>query len=79
MRTYGEPMVYSTGGQGQVINQGYDAFVPLVDSGISAYVWSGPRLLSLIIYTCKEFDSQAAIAYSKDFWAISGEMVCQEF
>ena len=40
LRTYGEPTVHATSGEGKAANQGYDAFVPLIDSGIYVCVWS---------------------------------------
>ena len=46
LRTYGDPIVHETSGQGKAVNQGFDAFVPLIDSGIYVCVWSGPRFLS---------------------------------
>lgn len=49
LRMYGKPIIFSPGGEGKDINQGYDAFVPLIDSGISIYVWSNAKFLSLII------------------------------
>jgi hypothetical protein len=39
LRTYGEPVIHATSGQGKEQNQGYDAFVPLIDSGIYIGVW----------------------------------------
>lgn len=71
LRMYGEPIIFSPGGEGKEENQGYDAFVPLIDSGISVYVWSNAKFLSLIIYTCKDFDEQKAIEFTKKFWNIS--------
>ena len=59
-------------------NQGYDAFVPLIDSGISVYVWSNKKFVSLIIYTCKGFDSQKAVDFTKNFFNID-EIVFEEF
>ena len=41
---------------------GFDAFVPLIDSGISGYFWSARKFLSILIYTCKGFDQEAALA-----------------
>lgn len=70
LRMYGEPIIFSPGGEGKEENQGYDAFVPLIDSGISVYVWSTSKFLSLIIYTCKDFDSKKALEFTKDFWKI---------
>lgn len=40
LRAYGEPTIFSPSGLGKGDNQGYDAFIPLIDSGISLYVWS---------------------------------------
>lgn len=70
LRMYGKPIVFSTGGIGKEANQGYDAFVPLVDSGISVYIWSDAKFLSIVIYTCKEFDGSEAIAVTKKFFKI---------
>jgi S-adenosylmethionine/arginine decarboxylase-like enzyme len=70
LRMYGEPVIFSPAGEGKGVNQGYDAFVPLIDSGISLYVWSNARFVSLIIYTCKSFDENKAIHATKNFWKI---------
>jgi len=70
LRMYGKPIIFSPGGEGKDINQGYDAFVPLIDSGISVYVWSNAKFLSLIIYTCKSFDENKALEITKKFWKI---------
>jgi len=64
---------------GKEENQGFDAFVPLIDSGISAYVWSAHKFFSILIYTCKGFDEKSAIAYTKDFFKVLSEMECQSF
>jgi hypothetical protein len=34
LRTYGDPIIHKTSGEGKDLNEGYDAFVPLIDSGI---------------------------------------------
>jgi len=47
LRMYGEPIVFSPVGMGKDENQGYDAFVPLIDSGISLYVWSSKKFINL--------------------------------
>ena len=70
LRTYADPIVHQTGGQGKEANQGYDAFVPLIDSGIYVCVWSGPRFLSIILYTCAEFDEKRAEAVTAEFFRI---------
>ncbi|MBI4983085.1 hypothetical protein HZC32_00370 [Candidatus Woesearchaeota archaeon] len=40
----------------------------MIDSGISVYVWSNAKFLSLIIYTCKSFDENKALEVTKKFW-----------
>ena len=71
LRTYGQPIIYSPRGEGSVENQGYDAFQPLIDSGISLYVWSERRFLAVVIFTCKAFDADAARAATVDFFSMS--------
>jgi S-adenosylmethionine decarboxylase len=73
LKAYGEPTIYSPAGLGKEENQGFDAFLPLIDSGISAYVWSSAKFFSIVLYTCKGFDSQAAVAYTKEFFG-AGEV-----
>jgi S-adenosylmethionine decarboxylase len=68
LRTYGDPIVHTTGGAGKEVNEGFDGFVPLIDSGIYISVWVNPKFLSTIIYTCGEFDSERAVTTIKDFF-----------
>ena len=75
---YGEPIIFSPGGDGQDANQGYDAFVPLIDSGISLYVWTNKKFLSGVIYTCKEFSVEEALAGTQEFFKIT-EMEHMDF
>lgn len=70
LKMYGDPIIFSPGGEGKEENQGYDAFVPLIDSGISLYIWSNAKFLSVIIYTCKTFDTEKALAVTKDFFGV---------
>jgi hypothetical protein len=63
LRPYAEPVVYTPGGEGRAENQGFDAFLPLVDSGIAAYFWTSRRFVSIVLYTCKAFDEGAAVRY----------------
>jgi len=70
LRMYGEPIIFSPGGEGKEENQGYDAFVPLIDSGISLYIWANSKFTSIIIYTCKDFDENKAVEVTKEFFKI---------
>lgn len=78
LRTYGAPVIHATSGQGKNVNQGYDAFVPLIDSGIYLGVWANKKFISAIIYTCKKFEDEKAIKTTKEFWKI-GEIVSKAF
>jgi S-adenosylmethionine decarboxylase len=80
LRTYGKPVVFApASGQGRPENAGFDAFVPLIDSGISGYFWTGPRFLSIVIYTCKGFAEDEAIAFTRRFFEIEGEVATHAF
>lgn len=70
LRTYADPIVHRTAGAGKPENEGYDAFVPLIDSGIYVCVWSKPRFLSVILFTCAEFDAERAVSFTCDFYRI---------
>lgn len=70
LRIYDEPIVHTAKG-GKDINQGFDAFAPLIDSGISLYVWTPDKFLSCILFTCKDFSSEKALQFIKDFFEIS--------
>jgi S-adenosylmethionine/arginine decarboxylase-like enzyme len=79
LRAYGEPVIFSpASGMGKEENQGFDAFLPLIDSGIAAYIWSGQKFFSIVIYTCKGFDEAAAIDYTRNFFQ-STEIAYQSF
>lgn len=67
----GDAIVNSSLGQGRVENQGIEAFIPLIESGVALYTWESSRFLSVIIYTCKEFDEVKALSIIHDFFQLS--------
>ncbi|HEY0609514.1 MAG TPA: hypothetical protein VGD35_07650 [Chitinophaga sp.] len=71
LKTYGQPIVHATSGAGKEENQGYDAFVPLIDSGIYIAIWQAQKFLSLIIYTCKDFPEDQAIALTQSYFSVA--------
>lgn len=80
LKIYGDPIIFSPAtGMGKEENQGFDAFVPLIDSGISAYVWSSSKFFSVLFYTCKSFDEKKAIEYTKDFFKVLPEFETMSF
>lgn len=78
LKTYGDPIIHSPSGQGKEENQGFDAFVPLIDSGISLYVWTNAKFLSCVLYTCKDFSTEKAIDFTNEFFKTS-ELESEEF
>ena len=70
LKTYGDPIIHDTSGIGKAENQGYDAFVPLIDSGIYLAVWANQKFLSLVIYTCKDFKNEMAVTKTREFFSI---------
>jgi len=68
LRTYGTPIVHAPGGVGKEDNEGFDAFIPLIDSGISLYVWSARRFFATVLFTCKRFDTDAALKFTGHFF-----------
>jgi S-adenosylmethionine/arginine decarboxylase-like enzyme len=71
LRTYGEPTIHRTSGAGKDVNEGFDGFVPLIDSGIYVGVWVNPRFVSTIVYTCADFDAGKAVNVIADFFQLS--------
>lgn len=80
LRTYNDPVIFQpSSGMGKEQNAGFDAFVPLIDSGISGYFWTGPKFFSLLIYTCKGFDSEKAIATARNLYGVEGKIIAHSF
>ncbi|MEM7363375.1 MAG: S-adenosylmethionine decarboxylase [Pseudomonadota bacterium] len=68
LKTYGDAIVHSPDGIGKDENDGFDGFIPLIDSGISLYVWSGSRFFSAVLFTCKTFDEGKAVDFTRIFF-----------
>ena len=80
LRAYGEPTIFSPdSGMGKEENAGYDAFLPLIDSGIALYVWSKKNFISTVLYTCKGFEPEKALEFTKNFFKINSEMIYLSF
>jgi len=80
LRTYGTPVIFQpASGMGRDDNAGFDAFVPLIDSGISAYFWVNARFFSLVLYSCKGFDADAAVARLRELLKADDEIVAHSF
>jgi len=71
LRAYGAPTIFAPSGQGRAENQGYDAFIPLIDSGISLYVWTAAQFLAVVVFTCKSFDTPQALQTTREFFGMT--------
>jgi S-adenosylmethionine/arginine decarboxylase-like enzyme len=71
LSTYGTPIVHSPQGDGKAENAGFDAFIPLIDSGISLYVWTERKFFAAVLFTCKRFEAEAAVAYTCEYFEAS--------
>jgi len=71
LRTYGSPIIHAPGGLGKEENEGFDAFIPLIDSGISLYVWSAAKFFAAVLFTCKAFDTEKALRYTEKSFGTS--------
>jgi hypothetical protein len=77
---YGEPIVFSpAAGEGRPENAGFDSFLPLINSGISGYFWTDAKFLSVVLYSCTPFDADAAVAFTRGYFAIEGRVACSVF
>ncbi len=70
LRGYGRPAIFAPAGEGSPGNQGFDAFLPLIDSGISLYVWTTARFVAVVLFTCKVFDEAAAVEFTRTFFQL---------
>lgn len=78
LRTYDKPTIHATSNNGKSINQGFDAFVPLIDSGIALYVWGNAKFFSTVIYTCKKFNTKKAVNFTTRFFK-SQKIISKQF
>ena len=78
LRTYGSPIIHAPGSLGKKENQGFDAFIPLIDSGISLYVWSSSKFFATVLFTCKAFETERAVSYTAKSFGAS-EIEYQQF
>jgi hypothetical protein len=68
LRTYGSPIIHAPDGLGKPENEGFDGFVPLIDSGISVYVWSMRKFFAAVLFTCKSFEVSHALEFTRHYF-----------
>lgn len=77
LRSHGNPIIFESLGIGQLKNQGYEAFVPLIDSGIALYTWNSSHFMSVIVFTCKEFSTESAVDFTTSFFLLDPVEYCE--
>ncbi len=70
LNSYKDPIIHSSQDIGGDLYQGYEAFIPLIESGIVLYTWESSKFLSILIYTCKKFSIETALEKTKMFFKI---------
>lgn len=73
LTSYKDPVIHNSSaeGVGKQENQGFEAFIPLIESGIAVYTWEQNKFFSIVMFTCKPFDEQKAIEVTKNFFDAS--------
>lgn len=80
LRAYGRPVIFAPRpDQGRPENMGYDAFLPLIDSGISAYFWTADSFVSVVIFSCTAFEPQAAADFTRKYLQVTNELIVHPF
>lgn len=46
-------------------------FLPLIDSGISLYVWESRNFFATVLFTCKAFGEDDAVTYTRHFFNVT--------
>ena len=73
--TYADPVVFASDpGSAPIENEGFDAFLPLIDSGISAYVWTARRYFSVLFYMREGFPEDEAVRYVREYFRVEGDV-----
>lgn len=63
-----EPFIFSPNNTNHPIHHGVAGFMAWAESGCSIYTWDKFKFLSVEIYTCKQFDTEKAINFVKEYF-----------
>lgn len=66
-----EPIIVSATGHGKPIHDGYEGIIFWVESGAVIYTWEKFNFLTVDIYSCKPFDSEKALEFTKNFFKLT--------
>ncbi len=64
------PFICSAVNKENPLHEGYEAQVVWEESGVSVYTWAKYNFCTVDIYTCKDFDTQNALEFVKEYFGI---------
>lgn len=62
------PFISSATGKAQSIHDGYEGQVVWAESGANTYIWTKYNFATVDIYTCKDFDTDTALNFIKEYF-----------
>ncbi len=78
MRIQLEPIIFSPDKMGNPLHHGLNGFIGWVESGGQFYSWDERKFFTMDIYTCKKFNPEKAIKFTKKFFKVKdGEIICR--
>ena len=72
-----KPLIFSPNEREHPVHHGIAGFVAWVESGCSVYTWDYFRFFTVEIYTCKKFDPEKAVQFTRKFFK-SKQMVYRD-
>lgn len=68
MTPLSEPFIFSPNNTDHSIHHGVAGFMAWVESGCSIYTWKKFSFLTVEVYTCKQFDTDKAVDFVKEYF-----------
>ena len=65
------PFISSATGKAKPIHAGYEGAVIWAESGAQIYTWEQFNFLTVDVYTCKRFDDQKLIDFTREFFQLT--------
>ena len=62
------PFVSSATGKTIQLHDGFEGSLVWAESGANLYIWSNSKFFTVDIYSCKDFESEKAISFIKDYF-----------
>ncbi|MBM3200496.1 hypothetical protein FJZ53_06160 [Candidatus Woesearchaeota archaeon] len=69
------PMVKNLAGRINPIHKGLEAFLIWAESGTQVYTWENEKFFTVDIYSCKEFDVDTAVKFTKEYFGCKDDEI----